>query len=202
MSSSKKKKSVLQVRVLECDVILMIYAYVRISTASGLTLCLLLSITLSCSTIRYPSDVSLEDILLYWKLFYRRFLKTCLYETRDVVLAWRNSSMLWPRYLAAMDSKTSRKLGGQIWSAKLKENRFLLWAAWRNTYAQSLPRLVARFQAAVTKVGAEILKCARENTVRRSAFSGQRPLRTPAVTTRPPWFDCLISCCIRRWRVP
>lgn len=49
--------------------------------------------------------------------------------------------------------------------------------------------LLAIFQAVVTNVGVEILKCARENAVRRSAFSGQRPLRTRPVTTTGPWFD-------------
>ena len=58
----------------------------------------------------------------------------------------------------------------------------------------NVENLLAIFQAVVTKVGAEILKCAPENGVQRCAFSGQRPLRTPAVTTRPPWFDCLIPC--------
>lgn len=54
--------------------------------------------------------------------------------------------------------------------------------------------LLTVFQAVVTKVGVEIFKFARENSVRRSAFSGQSPLRTPAVTARAPWFDCLIPC--------
>lgn len=52
--------------------------------------------------------------------------------------------------------------------------------------------LLAIFQAVVTKVGIEILKCTRESAVRRSAFNGQRPLRKPAVTTRETLFECLI----------
>jgi hypothetical protein len=54
--------------------------------------------------------------------------------------------------------------------------------------------VLAIFQAVVTKVGVKILKCAQENGLRRCDLSGQRPLRTPAVTTRPPRFDCLILC--------
>jgi len=71
-----KKKRVLRVRVRRYDVILMIYTNMGISNASVLTFCLLFSRTLSCSTIRYPSDWRLKDILLCWRPFYSRFLKT------------------------------------------------------------------------------------------------------------------------------
>jgi len=58
----------------------------------------------------------------------------------------------------------------------------------------NVENFLAIFQAVVTKVGAEILECAPENGVQRCVFSRQRPLRTPAVTTRQPWFDFLIPC--------
>jgi hypothetical protein len=62
--------------------------------------------------------------------------------------------------------------------------------------------LVARLQAAVTTVDANRLRHVRDNAVRRTGLplNGRRPLRTPIVTTRRPWFYHLIACAIWRWR--
>jgi hypothetical protein len=43
-----------------------------------------------------------------------------------------------------------------------------------------------------------MLRRVQENAV-RLPWNGRRPLRTPTVSTRRPWFDHLIACAIWRW---
>jgi hypothetical protein len=56
---------------------------------------------------------------------------------------------------------------------------------------RSVEDLVARLQAALTMVGTNTLRRARDIALRR-AFNGRRPLRTRVLTTRGPCVDYLI----------
>jgi hypothetical protein len=66
--------------------------------------------------------------------------------------------------------------------------------------SRTVEYLVARLQAVMTVVDANMVACVRESAVHVMHCclpgNGQRLLQTPIVAARSPWFDHLIACAI------
>jgi hypothetical protein len=80
---------------------------------------------------------------------------------------------------------------------------FFLWGQLKKKIYEVPPRtiedLVAKLQAAVTTVDANMLRYVRQNAARRTAvgleIDGGR-WEQPIGTTRRPWFDHLMACAV------
>jgi hypothetical protein len=95
-----------------------------------------------------------------------------------VISARRSSSTLWGRYPAVVERVISRKVDWPIAWPPLSPDPtpmdFLLWGHLKEQVYGLPPRntedLVARLQAAVTTVDANMLRRVRENDVRRTVI--------------------------------
>jgi hypothetical protein len=147
-------KRVLHVRVCSTSttvtsghgIILMVSANVGILSATASAFGLVSSGTLSWAPICYWTGWMLNDIVIFWKLFYRGY-SSC--EAEVVVSARRSSSALWGRCPAVVERDISRKVDW-TWRADFiassvavsYSDRFFSYGdTWRSKFAQSLPGL-------------------------------------------------------------
>jgi hypothetical protein len=147
--------------------------------------------TLSWAPICYLTACLFSDIVIFWELL---CASSC--DVEVVVSARRSCSALWARYPAVDEHDMSRKVS---WTsrddimassvARSKSGSYFVWGrSNEHVYVshKTVENMVAIFQAAVTTVDANMVRCAGHCHL---PWNGRGPLWTPTVTTRGPRFE-------------
>jgi hypothetical protein len=198
-------------------IILMLSANVGIKSASASAFGLVSSGTLSWAPICYLTGWLLNDIVIFWELFYWaacRCASSCFAEV--VVSARRSSSALWGRCPAVIERDITRKVD-LTWRvdcmassvAGSNSDGFFPVGTPKGASLRSPSQDYRRSRGKNSSScdngqSQHVVKaCSREWRAAHCClpWNGRRPLQTPIVTTRRPWFDHLIACAIWRWRV-
>jgi hypothetical protein len=134
----------------------------------------------------------------------RDYLKNCY--TR-AVSAWRSPTALWGASRSDgtlhNQEKWTERRGPIAWPPLSPDLTMMDIALWGIPEGARLCTTedAARLQAVVITADATMSVRKNECTHYHLSWNGRRPLRTPTVTTRHPWFDRLMVCISLRWSV-